>query len=154
MSDVLEVKKKRYEVSDEVKAVADEVMVTKNMDLKPATIKYVLVFPGINKKTAARCMLSNPMLKLFGECDYIIQVSGDLWNKLDDDRKKILMYHELLHVFPVQNAKSGNWDFHIRSHDVEDFFVILKNHGVDWISDLRTLFSSVYDIDDLDTLSL
>lgn len=150
MSEVLEFKKKRYELSEELKELGDKVIANKNMDLGPARIKYVKVYPTIDKKTAGRCMLSNPMTKLFGDCDYIIQMSGNLWDKLDDERKDILMYHELLHVMPIQNAKSGNWDFKIRDHDVKDFYVIIKQYGIDWLSDLKTLFSSVYELESND----
>jgi len=154
MSEVLEFKKKRYEIADDVETVANKVFKTKNMDLQPATIKYIKVYPGINKKTAARCMLSNPMMKLFGECDYVIQVSGDLWDKLDEDRKEILMWHELLHVLPIQNSKTGEWDFKVRDHDIKDFHVIINSEGINWFSELKTLFSSVYDLDQVDELNL
>jgi len=147
MSDSVEVKKKIYEISDDLEKLAKEVIVAKGMALDPARVKYVKVYPLINNKTAGRCMLSNPMMKLFGECDYVIQMSGELWDKLDEDRQKILMYHELLHVMPIQNQKTGDWDFKIRDHDVKDFYTIIKEHGIDWFSNLKTMFSSVYDID-------
>ena len=154
MSDVLQYKKKRYEVSDELGSLAAEVVSVKRLDFTPAKIKYVKVYPLINKRTVGRCMLARPMIKLFGECDYIIQMSGDLWDKLDDDRKKILMWHELKHVLPVQNSKTGEWDFKLRDHDVQDFMEIINEHGVSWLTDLKTLFSSVYDLDKVDSLTL
>ncbi len=154
MSNILEEKKKRYEVSSEVEQVANKVIAEKSLNFNSARIKYVKVFPSINKKTAGRCIVARPMIKLFGDCDYVIQVSGDFWDKLDDLRKEILMWHELMHVFPVQNQKTGEWDFRIKDHDINDFFVIIKTHGIDWLSDLKTLFSSVYDLDNADDLSL
>ena len=155
MSDVLEFKKKRYEISTELEDLANEVMIDKHMDLDNVRIKYVLVYPGISKKVAGRCTLANPMMKLFGDCDYVIQMSGDLWDQLDEDHQKILMWHELLHVHPVQN-KSGEYDFRIRDHDIKDFNVIIKQHGTDWFDNLKTLFSSVYDLEpaELDTINL
>ena len=147
MSDSVEVKKKVYELSDDLEVLAKQVIVDKAMALDPAKIKYVKVYPYINRKTAGRCMIANPMTKLFGECDYVVQMSGELWDKLDEDRQKILMWHELMHVFPVQNQKTGDWDFKIRDHDVKDFYTIIKEHGVDWFHNLKTMFSSVYDID-------
>jgi len=147
MSNVLELKKKRYEVSTEVEEVAVGVVDAKQLNIEPAQVKYVLVYPGINKTTAARCMATNPMIKLFGDCDYIIQVAGDLWDDLDEDRKKILMWHELMHILPIQNPKSGEWSFKLREHDIMDFNVIIKQHGVEWFSELKTLFSSVYDLE-------
>lgn len=154
MNEVLEEKKKRYEVSEDVEKLANKVIADKNLDISPARIKYVLVYPHINKKTAGRCIMARPMVKLFGECDYIIQFSGDLWDKLDDDRKEILMYHELLHVLPVMNDRTGEWNFKLRDHDIEDFSIIIKKHGTSWIDEVKTIFSSVYDIDKLDKIGL
>lgn len=155
MSDVLEEKNKRYIISDELKILGDKIISDKNMSITPeARIKYVLVYPHINKKTAGRCISARPMVKLFGECDYIIQLSGEFYDKLDDKRKEILMYHELLHVLPIMNQKTGNWDFRIRDHDINDFQIIIDAYGINWINELKTLFSSVYDIDNLDQLGL
>lgn len=147
MGTSIEIKKKRYEVSDDLEILADDVIKLKNLDIAPANVKYVKVYPLINNKTAGRCMLANPMMKLFGDCDYVIQMSGDLWDQLDEDRRKILMWHELLHVMPVQNQKTGEWEYKIRDHDLKDFSIIVNEHGADWISNLKTIFSSVYDIE-------
>jgi len=147
MSDMLEDKNKRYVISTELEAVAKNVISAKIIDLTPARIKYVQVYPLINKKTAGRCMLANPMMKLFGDCDYIIQMSGDLWEQLDEDRQKILMWHELLHVFPIQNPKTGEYNFRLREHDIMDFNVIINTHGTDWFTEIKTMFASVYDLE-------
>ena len=156
MSDVLELKNKKYVVSQDLEDLAKKVIADKHLDIDQAKIKYVLVYPAISKKLAGRCVLSNPMLKLFGECDYIIQMSGDLWDKLDDARKEILMWHELMHVLPVQNTKTGNLDFKLRDHDVKDFIVIIKQYGIDWLSEVKALFASVYNLEpkDLDGFEL
>lgn len=147
MSNVLEEKKKKYEVSDEVKSVGEKIITEKSLSVSPARIKYVKVYPNINKKTAGRCMLARPMLKLFGDCDYIIQISGELWDALDDKRKDILMWHELLHILPVMNDKTGEWNFKIRDHDITDFYAIIKSEGIDWFSELKDLHASVYDLE-------
>ena len=148
MSDKVDVGKKTYEVSPTVETLSKKVIADKNMELEPAVIKYVKVYPYISKKVAGRCILSYPMIKLFGECDYIIQVSGQLWDELDEERKEILMYHELLHVKPVHNEKNGEWRFTLRDHDIQDFYVIIKQHGIDWFNELKTLNASVYGIED------
>lgn len=156
MSDILEFKKKRYEISQELETLAQKVILDKHLDLDNIKIKYILVYPGISKKVAGRCVLSNPMIKLFGDCDYIIQMSGDLWNALDNNRQKILMWHELLHVFPVNNEKTGELDYKLRDHDIKDFNVIIQAEGIGWFNELKTLFLSVYDLEpkDLDGFSL
>jgi len=147
MNNSTQINKKEYVISDELEKFGEDTISEKQMTIIPAKIKYVLVYPAINKKTAGRCMLSNPMTKLFGKCDYIIQMSGDLWDQLDETRRKILMWHELLHVFPVENSKTGEFNFRLRDHDVKDFYTIIKECGIDWFQDIKTMFSSVYDID-------
>lgn len=147
------VKKKRYVVSEELEDIANEVIKLKNMDY-PANIKYLLVYPYINKTTAGRCIKTSNETKLLGNCDYIIEMSGDLWDKLDDDRRKILMWHELLHIHIIQNDKTGEWDLKLRKHDLEEFTTIVKLHGVDWLDEIKTLFLSVYDLDSVENFSL
>ena len=75
-------------------------------------------------------------------------MSGELWNTLDDTTKAILMEHELKHVCPVMNENSGEWEFKLRDHDVQDFASIIKKHGIDWISKIKASVSSLYEIDE------
>ena len=156
MSDKLDFHKKQYVVSPELDKLAQDVIANKSLLVSPARVKYVLVYPHINKKTAGRCILANTMVKLFGDCDYIIQMSGDLWDQLDDKRREILMWHELKHVLPIQNEKTGEWNFKLREHDVMEFFDIIKAEGIDWLSELKALHQSVYDLEpkDVDGFSL
>jgi hypothetical protein len=77
-------------------------------------------------------------------------MSGELWDKLDDKNRYVLMYHELLHAHPAMNEKSGNWEFKIRDHDIQDFAVIVKKYGIDWVGNVKTLASSVYELEPKD----
>lgn len=147
MNNSIIIKKKEYVKSQDLEVLADKVMHDKNMGIENIRIKYLLVYPCISKKLAGRCTRANNLLKVFGETDYVIEMSGDLWDKLDDQTKEILMWHELLHVHPVQNEKTGEVTYAIRDHDVKDFHAIIQAHGIDWFSNLKTLFSSVYDIE-------
>lgn len=146
MSDSIKVKKKEYIISSDLERCANEIIVDKKIDINPAKIKYVLVYPEINKTTAGRCTRASNLLKLFGDVDYVIEMSGLLWENLDENRRKILMWHELLHVFPTVN-KNGENIFRLREHDVTEFMVIIKEHGIQWFDDLRNLFASVYDLE-------
>jgi hypothetical protein len=147
MNDTVKIKNKDYVKSQELEVLADKVIHDKNMGIQDVVIKYLLVYPHINKQTAGRCSRSNNLLKVYGNCDYVIQMSGNLWDKLDDATQEILMWHELLHVHVVKNEKTGEIDYKIRDHDVKDFYTIIEAHGIDWFGNLKTLFSSVYDIE-------
>jgi len=147
MSETVKIKNREYVKSQDLEVLADKVMHDKNMGIENVRIKYLLVYPFINKFTAGHCSRANNLLKVFGNCDYVIQMSGDLWDQLDDETREILMYHELLHVHPVMNEKTGEWDYKLRDHDVQDFYTIIQKHGIDWFGNLKTQFSSVYDIE-------
>lgn len=156
MSNALKIRNKEYVQSSEVEQLAKEVIAEKNLALNPARIKYLLVYPNINKSTGGRCTRANNLLKFYGNVDYVIELSGEFYDKLDDDRKRILLWHELLHVLPVHNEKKGEWEFKLRKHDIEDFYSIIKQHGIEWHSKLKTMFGSVYDLDpeELDNFTL
>lgn len=156
MSDSVKINKKEYVKSHDLEVLADKVIHDKNMGIQDVRIKYLLVYPYISKKIAGRCMKATDVLKVYADCEYVIQMSGDLWDQLDDDKKFILMWHELLHVLPIMNEKTGEWNYKLRDHDVKDFYTIIKDHGIDWFNEMKTLFSSVYDLEpkDLDGFGL
>ena len=147
MDQSVKIKNKEYVKSNDLEVLADKVMHNQGMGLDDITIKYLLVYPTISKTVAGKCSKATDLLKIYGECDYVIQMSGDLWDKLDDNTKEILMWHELLHVHPVINQKNGGIDYKIRDHDVKDFYTIIQKHGIDWFGNLKTMFASVYDIE-------
>jgi hypothetical protein len=151
--------KKTYEVSAEVRQVAEKIIGKFNPNgLKdsPAQIEYLIIYPNINKTTVARCIKARPEFKFLTGFHYVIEVSGEIWDKLGDDIKEILTYHELLHANPVMNEKRGEWDYRLRDHDVKDFYTIIKQNGIDWFTSLKTQVSSIYDLkpEEEDNISL
>lgn len=146
--------KKRYVIDPDLKTLADEVIRTE-LDIDPeiskANIKYMKVYPNVSKTVAGRCIRASNELKLFGGADYLIQMSGDLWDKLDVNPRRVLMLHELMHVY-IDFNKDGEPVYKLRNHDVEDFASIIDKYGVNWLYDLRT---SAAEIDDkLDPLKI
>jgi len=146
MSNTTKIKKKEYVKSPDVENLAEEVIKDKLIQIGNARIKYLLVYPTISKTTAGRCTRASNLLKVFGECDYVIELSGEFWDKITEEQRMILLWHELLHVLAITNDKSGEWEYRIRRHDINEFYIIVKKYGVDWHSNLKTLFSSVYDL--------
>lgn len=63
--------------------------------------------------------------------DFIITFYGDS-DTLTENQRKVLMYHELKHV------GIGQKGLKIVQHDVEDFKIILDEHGIDWSSPFIT----------------
>lgn len=138
--------KREFVLNDEMKFMAQEIIRTEKIDVHPAKIEYVTVDPNISKTTAGKCVKTGKELKFFSGFDYIIEMSGELWNVLDKDTKRVLLEHELRHILVVQNDKTGDWSFKIRKHDIQDFGKIVATHGVDWIKRVKLCISSLYQL--------
>jgi len=155
----LQIKKKTYIINPELQQFVDNYVKNKkpyliNM-INNITIQYVLIYPYISKNTVAKCIRSNDLIRLFGECEYVIEFSGELWDKLDEELKEIIVWHELLHIL-VTTDNNGDFQYKIKDHDVKDFYEIIQQYGVDWFSKLKTICSSVYDLtpEETDNISL
>ena len=150
------IKNKRYELSADVELVALQVVNNTMLSLSPARVKYMKVYPNIAKTVAGTCTLSSNLVNFFGECDYIVSVSGELWDALNDKLRFILVYHELLHIMPVQNEKTGDWKFTLRDHDIQEFKEIINSYGVNWIEDIKSVFieSGGFEPGEIETLTI
>lgn len=135
--------KKEYIIADDLKDIALKVCQSENLDLRPAKLKFIKVYPYISKSIAGRCLKANDLLKFFGEFDYLIQMSGDLWDNLPADTQETLMLHELMHVYPQMNEKTGDWNFKILDHDLKDFSKITDRYGTNWIKTIKAINGSI-----------
>lgn len=138
--------KKEFVISEELNELGNRVIKERTLDIGNANVEYILIYPNINKTTAGRCMRTSMELKYFSEADYIVEMSGELWDALDESIRYVLMEHELKHIMPIMNEKSGDWNYKIRPHDIEDFSSIIKEHGADWINKVKLSISSLYDL--------
>lgn len=147
--------KRTYEESDEIKLIAHKILNDPtNFPVAFAPednvkICYLKVYPSITKFVAGRCIRSNNTVKYFSDYDYVIEVSGDLWDNLNELTQEILIWHELNHIL-VETTKNGETLYKVRDHDIQDFSEIIKAYGIDWFNDLRTISSSVYDLEPVD----
>jgi predicted metallopeptidase len=135
-----------FEKSDELQKLAERVIKEQNLDVSKAKIEYLLVYPNVSKTVAGRCIRTGRELKFYSDKDYLIEMSGELWDNLEESVRYVLMQHEIMHVLPVENEKTGDMQYKIRAHDVEDFSKIIKTHGHDWISKVKLTISSIYDL--------
>lgn len=138
--------KREFVLSEEMKLMAQDIIAKEKLDVHPARIEYITVYPNITKTTAAKCIRSGKEFKFFTNLDYLIEVSGELWDVLDQDTRKILLEHELRHILVVQNETMGDWEYKTRDHDIQDFAKIVSNHGVEWIKKVKLCLSSIYDL--------
>lgn len=138
--------KKEFVLSEEMKELAQKIINEKRLDTHPAKIEYILVYPSISSTVAGKCLKSSKELKFFSNFDYVIEISGDLWDTLDKETKAILLEHELRHILVVQNDKTGDWNFKIRPHDVMDFEKIISAYGIEWFKKLKLIVSALYNL--------
>jgi predicted metallopeptidase len=62
---------------------------------------------------------------LYTDKMFIVSTYMD-FDLLDDAGKEVVIWHELLHINPEDPEK-------LKKHDIEDFAVILKAKGIDWL---------------------
>lgn len=133
--------------SPEMLEMAIKVIETHNINLGPAQVGYLLVYPNISKQRAAKCVKASREVKYYSGHDYLIEVSGELWDMLDHDTKKMLLYHELLHIDPVFKAKNQEWKMQVRRPDFSDYYEINDKFGNEWYKTIQATVSSLYDLD-------
>ena len=131
----------------EMEKLASEVLEDHQIDIGPAQIGFLLVYPNISKQRAAKCVKASREVKHYSGNDYLVEVSGELWDMLDNDTKKMLLYHQLLHVDPVFKAKNQEWKMKIRKPDFADYYEINDKYGNEWYKTVQATVSSLYDLD-------
>ena len=77
-------------------------------------------------KSLGTCQRVTGILEYYTDHDYIICINERVLGTMSDAQLEILLYHELMHI---------GEDFDIVKHDVEDFYTLLKEFGVDWAVD-------------------
>jgi predicted metallopeptidase len=147
VKEVKEKNKKLFVEEPSLEELAKKVIKENKLDyVDKFKVKYILVDKYISKTCVAKCVRASKELKFFAGIDYIIEVSKDVWDKIDEETKSIVMYHELLHILGVIN-KDGDLVAKIADHNVKDFSGIIKKYGVEWFSEFKTAVSSIRDMD-------
>jgi predicted metallopeptidase len=133
--------------SPEIEAIAAKVIKDNKLEFGPAEIGYFLVYPHISKQKAAKCMKATREVKYYSGNDYLIEVSGELWDMLDSNTKEMMIYHELLHIDPTFKSKTQEWKMNLRKPDFSDFYSINDKFGNEWYKTIQATASSLYDLD-------
>ena len=145
--DTIQLADKQLMQSEELREYAEHIVTEKGMDLGAAAVCYMLVYPNISKKKPAKAMKAGRELKFFSGYDYIIQVSGELWDMLDAETRFNLVWHELLHLNPVYNAKKQEWQFKLRNPERALYHEIANEAGAEWQQVVQATVASLYDLD-------
>lgn len=84
-----------------------------------------------NGKTVfGECRLVKEVYKVYVPYDFLIIIYTPNVAHFTEEQKKILLYHELLHV--DFKDKDGEIDFCVKPHDIEDFRAVIDKYGLNW----------------------
>jgi predicted metallopeptidase len=144
--DVISTDKQLME-SPELETISKKIIKEYNLDFGPAEIGFFLVYPNISKQRAAKCMKATREVKYYSGNDYLIEVSGELWDMLDAKTKEMMIYHQLLHLDPSFKSKTQEWKMNLRKPDFSDFYAINYKFGNEWYKTIQATASSLYDLD-------
>ena len=133
--------------SPEMETIAKKVIKDYNLDFGPAELGFFLVYPNISKQRAAKCMKATREVKYYSGNDYLIEVSGELWDMLDSKTREMMIYHQLLHLDPTFKSKTQEWKMNLRKPDFADFYAINDKFGNEWYKTIQATASSLYDLD-------
>lgn len=139
--------KKMIVKSPDVTKMAETVIESQGLDIGPASVGCLLIYPNISKQRAAKVTKQNEVQQYLTGFDYLVQISGDLWDMLDTDTQKMVLYHQLMQIDPVFKAKNQEWQFKLRKPDFSDFYQINDKHGNNWYKVVQATVSSLYDLD-------
>ena len=117
------------------------------LDFGPAEIGFFLVYPNISKLKAAKCIKSTREVKYYSGNDYLIEVSGELWDILDSKTREMVIYHQLHRIDPQFKPKNNEWKMNLRKPDFADFYAINDKFGNEWYKTVQASASSLYDLD-------
>lgn len=126
-----------YEVDDNIKMLCEKIMRVKQdlhwiMEYQLLDkIGYVRAY--VDKRSTgstvfADCRIVPGPYRAFIPYEILITVYHPTASMLNDNQFKLLLYHELKHI------NYGNNGVVLRKHDVQDFYIILNQYGIDWAS--------------------
>ncbi len=117
------------EILDMVNALLEQFP---EMDAAHARVKY-LTKSMKKSKWAGRCHLATGPWKHLAEWDFVIIVWAEWWAGHDDNCRKALLYHELLHI---ARTEAGTWG--LRQHPITEFPEVIEEFGL-WSPELACL---------------
>lgn len=132
------------QISEEYAKIAQEVIETEEslIDVRnsQATIVYLT---SENKKTnkgkavCGECEKVPDKYKWSIPADFTITVFLPNIEHFTEEQKRILIFHELLHV-GVEFNNDGTETYSVRPHNYEDFKEIIDRYGTDWAAAGKT----------------
>jgi len=123
----------QFDPADAVEKIAKKLIPKYHSHLVTSKIAYL--FKNKKKKTKGREVVATAEKispKHYALCGYhfLITAFYPTWTGLSDKQKLAVVDHELEHCFVEDDEKTGEPKYSILPHDVEEFGVIIKRHGL------------------------
>jgi hypothetical protein len=136
-----------YRLAVDVEQVALEVIEAHRRDLADVSIVYLFVDPPpthlgrtiwghARKITGLSAVLADLAAHDGAACTEpvpfaVVEISEEIWGRLDARRRRALVDHELMHLAVVQGDDGPV--LKMRGHDFEEFVDVIRRHGL-WTS--------------------
>jgi hypothetical protein len=129
----------QYIYLKDVEDIAEKVIPKMGWKEKP-NIKF-LILVADNCSYQGKCSKASGKWKYLTDFDYVVEIWQTFWDSADEAAKKALLFHELLHIQPIEK-KDGSTTWGIRLHDVEEFFDVIEEYGA-WDHSLKVFEESL-----------
>lgn len=137
---------KQIEVGGDLEQVASNIIQKYELNISPSVVQFVKLYPYISKTVIATCKRTDHLLHHYSSADYVVVVSGDIWDQLDEKSKEVIVYSQLYKLNATYNEKRGEWNYKMLPYQIVHEHCSVK-FGVDFLSRLRTLVASLFDLD-------
>lgn len=137
----------------DVVELANKIILEKKLFLEDARVGIILVDPKVGgKDSIAKFIKTNNELHLYSDNHYIIEISKDVWDLLPNELQYRVLEHNLRHIFVDVDDNTGEYRYLKTEPNIQEYFPMLQEYGVEWISELKTLVESIRQLDVLENI--
>lgn len=123
----------QFDPADAVEKIAKKLIPKYHSHLVNAKIAYLFKSKSIKSKgveVAATAEKISKKHQALSGYHFLITTAFPTWKDLSDKQKLAVVDHELEHCFVEDDDKTGETKYSILPHDVEEFGLIIKRHGL------------------------
>jgi hypothetical protein len=123
---------KVYGSAEDVEKIANKLLPTYHPELATARIQYVFVDEASKKNgqpVLGKARRVSGVLEFLLAKDFLVEIALDEWNKASDRQREALVDHLLESCTGIEDDKTGELKWAMRTPDVQEFTSILHRHG-------------------------
>lgn len=140
-----------YDNADSVETLAQTLIPNYHSELATARIRYVFVDKAsmkAGKPVAGKAKKITGAMEFLTDCDFVVEVAGDLWNEMTSEQRTALVDHLLEYCTGEEDEEDAGaaMKWTLREPDIKEFDTILRRHGA-WNESLASFVSVARQID-------